>query len=214
MFVEEAGEPEAMIAKLTAPDYPLAQHPEAAAALQDMKLLFQRLTDMGTPLHRFRHGSARKPSFATGIQHLPSLAELWRAYSCACHNCGTGQGGIRTACGNRGVAAIFSYGHPQSVDIRAFLLREDLVPVWNPDDPWMLCRFDLSLARGLHYYTGLIYEAVLVAGPDSSHENVGSIAAGGRCGSTCNGVSFSQTVCDARLVLMRCKALTQCEPLW
>ena len=56
MFVEEAGEPEAMIAKLTAPDYPLAQHPEAAAALQDMKLLFQRLTDMGTPLHRFRHG--------------------------------------------------------------------------------------------------------------------------------------------------------------
>ncbi|CAK0784455.1 hypothetical protein CVIRNUC_007659 [Coccomyxa viridis] len=94
MFVEEAGEPEAMIAKLTAPDYPLAQHPEAAAALQDMKLLFQRLTDMGTPLHRFR--------------------------------------------------------------------------------------FDLSLARGLHYYTGLIYEAVLVAGPDSGHENVGSIAAGGR----------------------------------
>ena len=61
MFVEEAGEPEAMIAKLTAPDYPLAQHPEAAAALQDMKLLFQRLTDMGTPLHRFRHGSAGEP---------------------------------------------------------------------------------------------------------------------------------------------------------
>lgn len=35
--------------------------------------------------------------------------------------------------------------------------------------------FDLSLARGLDYYTGIIYEAVL------DGENVGSIAAGGRC---------------------------------
>jgi histidyl-tRNA synthetase len=34
--------------------------------------------------------------------------------------------------------------------------------------------FDLSLARGLDYYTGVIYEAVLLGG------NVGSIAAGGR----------------------------------
>ena len=66
------------------------------------------------------------------------------------------------------------------------------MPERDPDDAWMFCRFDLSLARGLHYYTGLIYEAVLVAGPDSSHENVGSIAAGGRCGSTCNDVFHSQ----------------------
>ena len=88
--MEEAGEPEAMIAKLTAPDYPLAQHPEAAAALQDMKLLFQRLTDMGTPLHRFRHASAREPSFARGAQHLPSPATPRRAYSCVCPKCGTG----------------------------------------------------------------------------------------------------------------------------
>jgi len=36
--------------------------------------------------------------------------------------------------------------------------------------------FDLSLARGLDYYTGVIYEAVL------DGANVGSIAAGGRCG--------------------------------
>lgn len=38
--------------------------------------------------------------------------------------------------------------------------------------------FDLSLARGLDYYTGVIYEAVLEGG------NVGSIAAGrrGLCG--------------------------------
>ena len=35
--------------------------------------------------------------------------------------------------------------------------------------------FDLSLARGLDYYTGVIYEAVL------DGANVGSIAAGGRC---------------------------------
>ena len=42
-------------------------------------------------------------------------------------------------------------------------------------------RFDLSLARGLDYYTGLIYEAVLVPGPGSdATDNVGSIAAGGR----------------------------------
>ena len=44
----------------------------------------------------------------------------------------------------------------------------------------MICSFDLSLARGLDYYTGLIYEAVLVTAPDSGLENVGSIAAGGR----------------------------------
>jgi len=36
--------------------------------------------------------------------------------------------------------------------------------------------FDLSLARGLDYYTGVIYEAVLLDGTSS----VGSIAAGGR----------------------------------
>ena len=35
--------------------------------------------------------------------------------------------------------------------------------------------FDLSLARGLDYYTGVIYEAVL----EGAH--VGSVAAGGRC---------------------------------
>lgn len=34
--------------------------------------------------------------------------------------------------------------------------------------------FDLSLARGLDYYTGVIYEAVMEG------SNVGSIAAGGR----------------------------------
>lgn len=34
--------------------------------------------------------------------------------------------------------------------------------------------FDLSLARGLDYYTGIIYEAVLVG------SNVGSIGGGGR----------------------------------
>lgn len=35
--------------------------------------------------------------------------------------------------------------------------------------------FDFSLARGLDYYTGVIYEAVLTSG-----ENVGSISGGGR----------------------------------
>ncbi|KAL2912932.1 Cytoplasmic and mitochondrial histidine tRNA synthetase [Polyrhizophydium stewartii] len=42
--------------------------------------------------------------------------------------------------------------------------------------------FDLSLARGLDYYTGVIYEAVLLASDDPNVETsgVGSIAAGGR----------------------------------
>ena len=45
--------------------------------------------------------------------------------------------------------------------------------------------FDLSLARGLDYYTGVIYEAVLKSGKldESGNEvHVGSVAAGGRCG--------------------------------
>ncbi|KAM7320153.1 histidine--tRNA ligase, mitochondrial isoform X1 [Alexandromys fortis] len=43
--------------------------------------------------------------------------------------------------------------------------------------------FDLSLARGLDYYTGVIYEAVLLSSPDQAATealNVGSVAAGGR----------------------------------
>ncbi|XP_036137544.1 histidine--tRNA ligase, mitochondrial isoform X4 [Molossus molossus] len=43
--------------------------------------------------------------------------------------------------------------------------------------------FDLSLARGLDYYTGVIYEAVLVQTPAQAEDdllNVGSVAAGGR----------------------------------
>uniref|UniRef100_A0A8D2JQU6 Histidine--tRNA ligase, cytoplasmic n=1 Tax=Sciurus vulgaris TaxID=55149 RepID=A0A8D2JQU6_SCIVU len=43
--------------------------------------------------------------------------------------------------------------------------------------------FDLSLARGLDYYTGVIYEAVLLQTPTGAGEEplgVGSVAAGGR----------------------------------
>ena len=47
--------------------------------------------------------------------------------------------------------------------------------------------FDLSLARGLDYYTGVIYEAVVNAPPESGKKkksedegNVGSVSAGGR----------------------------------
>eukprot|EP00116_Pleurobrachia_bachei_P019370 sb/3479632/ len=38
--------------------------------------------------------------------------------------------------------------------------------------------FDLSLARGLDYYTGSIFEAVLES--DNPHDSVGSVAGGGR----------------------------------
>ena len=37
------------------------------------------------------------------------------------------------------------------------------------------CRFDLSLSRGLDYYTGLTYEAVL-----TDYWKIGSICGGGR----------------------------------
>uniref|UniRef100_A0A8C9AI74 histidine--tRNA ligase n=1 Tax=Prolemur simus TaxID=1328070 RepID=A0A8C9AI74_PROSS len=43
--------------------------------------------------------------------------------------------------------------------------------------------FDLSLARGLDYYTGVIYEAILLQSPAQAgeeHLSVGSVAAGGR----------------------------------
>lgn len=41
--------------------------------------------------------------------------------------------------------------------------------------------FDMGLARGLDYYTGVIYEAVLLAGQTESEEGtVGSVAGGGR----------------------------------
>jgi len=40
------------------------------------------------------------------------------------------------------------------------------------------CHFDASLARGLDYYTGLIFEAIIVG--EESKFGVGSIAAGGR----------------------------------
>lgn len=49
-------------------------------------------------------------------------------------------------------------------------------PSYYSDAHQQAISFDLSLARGLDYYTGVIYEAVLTA-KDSV---VGSIAAGGR----------------------------------
>ena len=51
--------------------------------------------------------------------------------------------------------------------------------------------FDLSLARGLDYYTGVIYEAVLIDGSVS----VGSIAAGGRYDNLVGMFSPVQTPC-------------------
>ena len=86
-FVVLRGQPFELLAKLTEASHPLAIHPESAAALADLGILFEFLEDMGA-----------------------------------------------------------------------------LGPI----------TFDLSLARGLDYYTGVIYEAVLQGG------QVGSIAAGGR----------------------------------
>eukprot|EP01038_Epipyxis_sp_PR26KG_P007725 gene7725-10498_t len=51
--------------------------------------------------------------------------------------------------------------------------------------------FDLSLARGLDYYTGVIYEAILTDGTSQ----VGSIAAGGRYDNLVGMFSTTQTPC-------------------
>lgn len=40
--------------------------------------------------------------------------------------------------------------------------------------------FNMSLARGLDYYTGVIYEAVMLKSWNGGHPQVGSVAAGGR----------------------------------
>lgn len=51
--------------------------------------------------------------------------------------------------------------------------------------------FDLSLARGLDYYTGVIYEVVIIDG----NSQVGSIAAGGRYDNLVGMFSSIQTPC-------------------
>ena len=51
---------------------------------------------------------------------------------------------------------------------------------------YQVVSFDLSLARGLDYYTGVIYEAVLLGGPETGEEiAVGSVAGGGRYENQC-----------------------------
>ncbi len=40
--------------------------------------------------------------------------------------------------------------------------------------------FNMSLARGLDYYTGVIYEAVMLKSWNGGQPQVGSVAAGGR----------------------------------
>ena len=40
--------------------------------------------------------------------------------------------------------------------------------------------FNMSLARGLDYYTGVIYEAVMLQSWNGGQPQVGSVAAGGR----------------------------------
>lgn len=64
--------------------------------------------------------------------------------------------------------------HPRAADAMA-----NLILLWNYLEAMgsiQYVSFDLSLARGLDYYTGVIYECVFTGGGP----NVGSIAAGGR----------------------------------
>ena len=46
---------------------------------------------------------------------------------------------------------------------------------------------NMSLARGLDYYTGVIYEAVMLKSWDGGQPQVGSVAAGGRWGGRAKG---------------------------
>ncbi|KAJ4366876.1 Cytoplasmic and mitochondrial histidine tRNA synthetase [Neocucurbitaria cava] len=59
---------------------------------------------------------------------------------------------------------------------------ELLLQYLNAYDIAAYVKFDLSLARGLDYYTGLIYEVIVEPSPtaDGTELQVGSIAAGGR----------------------------------
>ncbi len=57
--------------------------------------------------------------------------------------------------------------------IRELRLVTDLLPAFGvPEDKW---RLDLTIARGLDYYTGTVYETTLL-----DHPEVGSVCSGGR----------------------------------
>merc|ERR1712131_275429 len=73
---------------------------------------------------------------------------------------------------------------------------EDMKVLLNYLNMWECtdkCRFDLSLARGLDYYTGPIYEAIILSNEQRSEAGttvgVGSVAGGGRYDGLVGGLS-------------------------
>ena len=70
--------------------------------------------------------------------------------------------------------------------------------------------FNMSLARGLDYYTGVIYEAVMLKSWNGGNPQVGSVAAGGRFVT-----SLPCRTCGARLCAAACIvcAILQCSAL-
>jgi histidyl-tRNA synthetase len=91
-------------------------------------------------------------------------------------------GGVPTVGAPTNPASFFSSaplrGNTRAAEALADLsLLVDYLKMLNVED---FVVFDLSLARGLDYYTGVIYEAILSPSPTDIQPTVGSIAGGGR----------------------------------
>jgi hypothetical protein len=67
-YVEEAGEPWALLERLTAAGHKLGENTEAAAALSEMRVLFDLLGSMGGVLEKIR---------CTPPFHILSLFAVW-----------------------------------------------------------------------------------------------------------------------------------------
>jgi histidyl-tRNA synthetase len=162
------GEPRELLAVLTASDHALAQHPESAAALAELSLLFDYLEALGAlgPIS-FDLSLARGLDYYTGVIYEAVLEG---------GNVGSIAAGAapETCCSCFFV--VFVLGTLVFVLCLLILFICCVFDYLEALGALGPISFDLSLARGLDYYTGVIYEAVLEGG------NVGSIAAGAAAG--------------------------------
>lgn len=65
--------------------------------------------------------------------------------------------------------------------------------------------FNMSLARGLDYYTGVIYEAVMLKSWSGGEPQVGSVAAGGRYGMPTPTLQSLKTFVDQASIQSLCR---------
>ena len=65
--------------------------------------------------------------------------------------------------------------------------------------------FNMSLARGLDYYTGVIYEAVMLKSWNGGQPQVGSVAAGGRWAVTTSHSLLTSSADNTMFMLVECR---------